>query len=67
MDPAGGGGEKIIKEAYKAAMSWGMRPKDFWSLTPEEFWWNVELRKPVKMFGKMTEAEVEQIYKETYG
>jgi len=48
-------------------MSWGMRPKDFWSLTPDEFWWHVELRKPVKMYGKMTEQEVEQIYKEAYG
>lgn len=48
-------------------MSWGLRPDDFWSLTVEEFWWYVELKTPVKMYGSMTESEVAQIYRETYG
>jgi len=44
-----------------------MRPKDFWRLTPAEFWWLLDAKKPVKMYGKMTEYEVAAIYAETYG
>ncbi len=44
-----------------------MRPKDFWRLHPKEFWWLFEARKPVKMYGKMTEAEVAEIYNDAYG
>lgn len=44
-----------------------MRPKDFWGLTPKEFWWLLDSKKPIKMYGKMTEDEVAQIYRETYG
>lgn len=44
-----------------------MRPKDFWRLTPAEFWWLADARKPVKMYGSMTEAEVEYIYNRAYG
>ena len=44
-----------------------MRPRDFWRLTPAEFWWLIDAKKPVKMYGKMSEAEVAQIYQETYG
>lgn len=44
-----------------------MKPAEFWSLHPREFWWIAEARKPVKMYGSMTEAEVSSIYEETYG
>ena len=33
---------------------------------PTQFWWIAEQRTPVKMYGKMTQAEVERIYDETY-
>jgi hypothetical protein len=36
-------------------------------MTPRELWWLFEAKKPVKMYGKMTEDEVRQIYEETYG
>lgn len=44
-----------------------MRPKDFWKLTPIEAMWLVDAKKPVKMYGKMTEHEVAEIYRQTYG
>lgn len=44
-----------------------MRPKDFWDLTVPEFWWLVDAKKPVKMYGSMTEYDVKKIYEETYG
>jgi hypothetical protein len=34
---------------------------------PTEFWWLFDQRKPVKMYGRMTEAEVEEIYNKAYG
>lgn len=34
---------------------------------PTEFWWWVEAKKPVKMYGNKTEAQVARIYEETYG
>lgn len=36
-------------------------------MTPWEFWLLVEAKRPVKMYGKMTEHEVAAIYAETYG
>ena len=37
----------------------------------EEFFWNLEARKPQRVYGKgktaMTEDEVAEIYAETYG
>jgi hypothetical protein len=30
-------------------------------------WWLYEAKKPVRMFGRMTEDEVRDIYEETYG
>lgn len=44
-----------------------MAPDAFWSMHPTEFWWAVEARTPVKLYGSMTEFEVAQIYRETYG
>lgn len=44
-----------------------MRPKDFWRLSREEFEWLVDAKKPVKMYGKMTESEVAEIYNDAYG
>jgi hypothetical protein len=36
-------------------------------MQPIELWWLIEARKPVRMYGRMTEDEVEEIYFETYG
>ena len=36
-------------------------------MTPRELWWFIEAKTPAKMYGSMTEAEVRQIYEETYG
>ena len=33
---------------------------------PAEFWWLVEHRQPIKMYGSMTQHQVEQLYDETY-
>jgi len=44
-----------------------MRPKDFWRVTPWEFWLLVEAKRPVKMYGKLTEFEVAEIYADAYG
>ena len=44
-----------------------MSPAEFWSLTPAEVWWLVEANRPVRMYGSMTEMEVEELYRKTYG
>lgn len=44
-----------------------MRPADFWRLTPAEFWLMVEAKKPVKMYGNLTEHQVAALYEEAYG
>lgn len=44
-----------------------MRPDDFWRLHPVEFWWLVEANRAPKTFGKMTEAEVAEMYEDAYG
>lgn len=47
--------------------NWGMRPKDFWKLTPVELMWLIEAKRPVKMYGKLTEDEVAELYQYAYG
>lgn len=44
-----------------------MRPKDFWRLHPIEWWWIAEAKKPPKMYGRMTESEVAELYRDTFG
>ena len=34
---------------------------------PTELWWLLEAATPPKMYGKMTEQEVQQIYEEDFG
>lgn len=29
---------------------------------PTEFWWLADAKRPPKMYGRLTEAEVEEIY-----
>lgn len=59
---------RLVVAAFQLAVGkWGMSPRDFWELHPEEFWLIVEARQPVKMYGKMTEAEVAQICAEDFG
>lgn len=36
-------------------------------MTITEMWWYIEARRPVRMYGDMTEHEVKAIYEETYG
>lgn len=58
----------MITQAYGAAVGvWGVRSKDFWRMHPVEFWTLAEAKIPPKNYGSMTEAEVAQIYNETYG
>jgi hypothetical protein len=33
---------------------------------PTQFWWLAEHHQPIKMYGSMTQSEVESIYDETY-
>lgn len=48
-----------------------MTPSQFWALHPYEFWWLAEYymdkSKDQKMYGSLTEREVEQLYRDTYG
>jgi hypothetical protein len=44
-----------------------LTPEQFWGLTVSELWWTIEAVRPERTFGRMSEAEVEQIYAETYG
>lgn len=46
---------------------WGWQPSEFWALHPIEFYWLMEAKRPTKMYGSMTEAEVAEIYDEAYG
>jgi hypothetical protein len=44
-----------------------LKPKEFWRLHPIEFWWIADFYKSRRMYGKMTEKEVEEIYRKAYG
>lgn len=52
---------------------WGYAPPDFWRIHPREFWWIVEEKReyadktPSADYAGMSRAEVEAIYRETYG
>jgi hypothetical protein len=41
-----------------------MPPAQFWKLHPVEFWWQVDARRPKKMYGSLTENEVADLYEE---
>lgn len=41
-------------------MRW-MTPEAFWSAHPIEIWWHIEANQPVKMYGKLTEHDVNEI------
>jgi hypothetical protein len=36
-------------------------------MSPCELWWHIEACQPVKMYGRMSEDEVREIYENTYG
>jgi hypothetical protein len=64
------GRNEVTREAFKAAMRFGVQPSEFWSMHPWEFWALVEAHTDTQLYGSsktMTEAEVRQIYEETYG
>ncbi|MGI9159856.1 MAG: phage tail assembly chaperone [Saprospiraceae bacterium] len=42
-------------------------PSEFWALTPTELWWLVEANKKEDTGTSMSESEIEEIYRETYG
>jgi len=44
-----------------------MAPSEFWGLTPAEFYWILEAKRPLRMYGRMTEYEVDEIYQDAYG
>jgi hypothetical protein len=44
-----------------------IKPSEFWRLTPKEVWWFIEALKPIRMYGDMSESEVVEIYRKTYG
>jgi hypothetical protein len=44
-----------------------MTPEQFWRTHPRDYWLLLEANRPPKMFGKMTEDEVRQIYEEDHG
>lgn len=46
---------------------WGLSPDQFWRLTPREWWWLHDARQPPRMYGSLSEAEVAELYDETYG
>ena len=38
-----------------------MAPSEFWAITPTEFWLIYAAKKPPKMYGKLSEDEVEML------
>lgn len=44
-----------------------MTRTEFWQLHPVELHWLLDAKKPVKMYGDMTELEVALLYEETFG
>ena len=44
-----------------AVSSWNIAPSEFWELSPTEFWIIYNGKLPPKMYGKMTEAEVDDL------
>jgi len=53
---------------YEASVGAGWITRtEFWTMHPTELWWLIESKRPRRMFGKMTEAEVEAIYEDEYG
>lgn len=53
---------QFVKEAYQAAISWGLSPAEFWRMSPTEFWWFVEAKMEVKMYGNLSEDDAEDLY-----
>ena len=53
---------------FQAAVGQGwMTRSEFWDCHPIELWWLLEAKKPVKMYGNMTEYEVKEIYEDEFG
>ena len=44
-----------------AVGSWNIAPSEFWELSPTEFWIIYNGKLPPKMYGKMTESEVDDL------
>jgi hypothetical protein len=40
---------------------WGIAPSEFLKMSPTEFWLIYDAKLPPKMYGKMTENEVERL------
>lgn len=40
---------------------WGIQPREFWDMCPDEFWLIHAAKKPPKMYGRLSEDEVERL------
>lgn len=47
--------------------SWGIQPSEFWRMRPLEWAWLAEAKRGPIMYGKLTEQEVAELYREQYG
>jgi len=39
-----------------------MSPADFWRLDVDSVWWYIEAKMGVKLYGKLTEDDAEDLY-----
>jgi hypothetical protein len=44
-----------------------LKPAEFWDLHPLEFWWLVKARRPVRMYGSLTEHDMAELYELAFG
>jgi len=42
---------------------WGIQPLDFWAMSVQDWWWLHDAKKPPKMYGSITESDVDRLIK----
>ena len=52
---------QFVKEAYIAAINWGLTPAEFWRMHPTELWWWFEAKLGVKKIGSMTQDDADEL------
>lgn len=55
----------MVENCYKAWISWGMAPSEFWQLHPTEFWWVAATKNPDQFF--TNEEQWDELYQMTFG
>lgn len=50
-----------MREAYIAAIGWGLTRAEFWDMHPTELWWWLEAKMGVRMIGSLTLDEAEEL------